>query len=131
VAVVVFDPAKFRSIYPDFAGFTDEQLDFAFDVVCQVVDNSERSRIPYRPPAVKTREVVLNLLVCHLCELAKRGAGIVGAMTNASEGSVSAGFSMPADPSDAWFNQTQCGATALQILLGFALGGRLFNGCFR
>ena len=131
MAAVVFDPNEFREINPQFADFSDAQLQFAFDVACLVVDNSERSVVPYNPPGVTTRKTILYLLVCHLCELKIRGGGIVGTMTNAAEGSVSAGFAAPTNPNAQWFNQTQCGATAWQLLSGFMLGGRLYNGCFR
>lgn len=137
MAIVVFDPSEFRDINPQFnprlgfAGFTDAQLQFAFEVACLVVNNSEHSIVPYNPPTVNTRKIILYLLVCHLCELKIRGGGIVGTMTNATEGSVSAGFSAPMNPNAAWFNQSQCGALAWQLLLPYALGGRLYNGCFR
>lgn len=134
---VTFDPNEFKRIYPQFSAgascpaHADEQLQFAFDIACLVVDNSERSSIPFDPPAVTARKTILYLLVCHLCELRIRGGGVVGSMTNAAEGSVSAGFTAPTNPNAQWFNQTQCGATAWQLLSGFMLGGRLFNGCFR
>ena len=131
MAVVTFDPEEFREIHPQLADFTTTWLRFAFDVACLVADNSERSRIPYNPPSVTSRKTVLYLLVCHLCELSLRGGGVVGSLTSASEGSVSAGFSPPADPGAGWFNQTQCGATAWQLLSGCLPGGRLYNGCFR
>lgn len=137
MAAVLFDPDEFREIYPQFASgasapaFSDAQLAHAFDVACLVVDNSERSRVPYNPPAVTARKVILYMLVCHLCTLAQRGGGIVGTMTNAAEGSVSAAFAAPTNPNAQWFNQTQCGATAWQLLSGFMLGGRLYTGCFR
>lgn len=131
MAVVVFDSAEFKAINPQFADFTDAQLQFAFDVACLVADNTERSRIPYSPPADNTRKTILYLLVCHLCELAIRGGGFVGNMTSAAEGSVSVGIAAPTNPNAAWFNQTQCGATAWQLLLPYMLGGRLYNGCFR
>lgn len=131
MAVVIFDPREFKAIRPQFADVPDAQLDYAFDMACEIVDNSERSRVPYNPPAVKTRKVILYALVCHLTELSQRGGGVVGIMTNAAEGSVSAGFSVPTDPSAEWWNQTQCGATAWQLLQGYMMGGRLYNGCFR
>lgn len=131
MAVVAFDPAEFRAIMPQFTAMPDAQLEYAFDVACQLVDNTERSRIPYNPPTVKTRKIILYAVVCHLATLEMRGGGIVGNMTNATQGSVSAGFSAPTNPSAAWWNQTQCGATAWQMLQPYALGGRLYNGCFR
>ncbi len=126
MSVVVFDPAEFREIHPQFADFTDARLRHAFEVACLVVENSECSAIPYDPPKTTARETILRLLVCHLAELSVRGA--VGVMTHAAQGSVSAGFDAPNDPGAYWFNQTQCGATARRLLSGFAPGGRLYLG---
>lgn len=131
MAVVAFDPNEFRAANPQFVEYMDEQLQFAFDVACLVVDNSGRSKVPYSPPKVTARKTILYLLVCHLCELNIRGGGTVGTMTSASEGSVSASFAAPTNPNAQWFNQTQCGATAWQLLMPYLLGGRLYNGCFR
>lgn len=131
MAVASFNPVQFREIYPQFALFSDAQLEYAFDVACLVVDNSQRSKVPYDPPAVNTRRTVLYMLVCHLCTLEQRGGGTVGTMTNAAQGSVSATFAAPDTPNAEWFNQTQCGATAWRLLSGLIFGGRLYNGCFR
>lgn len=131
MAVVTFDHAEFKEIYPQFANFSDERLTFYFDMACVLVDNTERSRIPYNPPEVNTRKIILYALVCHFAELFLRGGGVVGALTSATEGSVSTGFSMPVNPNSAWYNQTQCGAFAYQLLLQFMLGGRAYRGCFR
>jgi hypothetical protein len=128
MAVVVFDPDEFREINPQFAELTAGQLRFAFEAACLALDNSEGSPVPYNPPDVTVRKTILDLLVCHLCELKIRGNGVVGTMTNAAQGSVSAGFAAPADPGARWFNQTQCGASAWQLLSGFRLGGRLYRG---
>jgi len=131
MAGVAFDPDEFRGGNPQFADFADAQLQFAFDAACLVVDNSGRSKVPYNPPKVIARKTILYLLICHLCELNIRGGGTVGIMTNASEGSVSAGFAAPTNPNAQWFDQTQCGATAWQLLMPYLLGGRLYNGRFR
>ena len=129
---VEFNPQEFIEIHkPRFDEFTSARLHHLFGVACELVDNTERSHVPYLPPARMTRKVILYALVCHLCELFLRGGGAVGNLTSASEGSVSMGFSAPANPNAAWYNQTQCGATAYQMMLPFMLGGRTYNGCFR
>ena len=130
MAVVAFNPEEFKGLYPQLADFTDAQLQNYFDVACLVVNNTERSMVPYNPPGVTTRKTILYLLVCHQCELSLR-RGVVGILTSVSQGSVSAGFAAPTNPGAEWFNQSQCGATAWQILQGFMHGGRLYNGCFR
>jgi hypothetical protein len=134
MAAVVFDPVEFRNLKPQFAQMTDAQLEGAFELACEVVGNSEKSLVPYNPPAVKSRKLLLYALVCHFCELEKRGGGIVGTMTSATEGSVSASFSPPPLTNDAnagWYMQTQCGATAWMLMRRYTLGGRLYNGCPR
>lgn len=128
---VVFNPEEFRGIYPRYAGMTDEQLNYAFGVACVLVNNTERSSVPYDPPVEVTRKIILYALVCHLCELALRGGGLVGSLSSAAEGSVSTGFAVPTNPNAAWYNQTQCGATAFQLMQPFIMGGRAYRGCFR
>lgn len=128
---VVFDVNEFRGIYPQFADITDVQLNYFFDAATILVDNSGRSKVPYNPPDVMTRKTLLYALVCHLATLSLRGGGVVGTLSNAAEGSVSTGFSVPQNPNAAWYNQTQCGATAYQLMISFTMGGRSYNGCFR
>ena len=107
-------------------------MNFAFDVACQVLDNSEQGKVPYNPPAITARKIILYLLLGHLCELKTRGDGIVGNMSSASQGSVSAAFSAPSNPGGGanacWFKQTQCGATAWQLLSSYVNGGKIYRG---
>lgn len=132
MTAVAFNPVEFREIYPQFADMTAAQLGFAFETACLVVNNSPRAVVPYDPAAgVTARKTILYLLVCHLCELRVRGNSLVGSVTNAAQGSVTAAFAAPANPGAQWFNQTQCGATAWQMLMGFLMGGKLYNGCLR
>lgn len=129
--VVAFDPEEFKGIYVEFADFDDTRLEYFFQVASVLVDNSEHSKVPYNPPHTVTRKLILYALICHLCELAIRGGGLVGSMTSASEGSVSAGYTAPTNPNAAWYNQTQCGAIAWQLMQPYILGGRAYRGCFR
>lgn len=132
MAIVIFNPTEFKDAYPQYADFTDAQLAHFFEVACLIVDNTEASPAPYNPPSVKTRKIVLNLLVCHQAELEARGNDITGTINSVNEGSTSISFGQKPTPSNAWwFTDTQCGALAYQILSSVALGGRLYNGCFR
>lgn len=131
MAVVSFDKNEFLGIYPEFADTEEARLFFAFNSACLLANNSENSQIPYNPPAECARKTVLYMLTAHLCALAQRGGQVVGVVASASEGSVSASFVTPASPDAHWFNQTQYGASAWRMLLGFCLGGALFNGSFR
>ena len=128
---VEFNPEEFKALYPRIADFSDAQLNHAFNLACELVNNTDASSIPYNPPATVARKLILYALVCHLCELALRGGGLVGSLSSAAEGSVSTGFAVPTNPNAAWYNQTQCGATAFQLMQPFIMGGRAYRGCFR
>lgn len=125
MAVVQFDPAVFRELYPQFTEelLTDAQLNQAFNVACLLVDNTDQSRIPYDPDKeVYIRQTLLNLLVCHLASMALWQPGQSGPMSNAAQGSVSVGFSLPSVTDGAYFSQTPCGQTfwqAVRPYLGF------------
>lgn len=134
--VVVFNAEEFKAMYPQFTvGLveslpTEEQMQHAFDVAALLADNTERSRIPYAPErGVETRKRLLYLLVCHLLTLAVRGAA-VGALSSATEGSVSASFAVPPLTNNlAWYAQTPCGLTFWQLWQQYSLGGRYVRYC--
>lgn len=119
MAVVQFDPADFREMYPQFTEelLTDAQLTQAFNVACLFLDNTEQSRIPYDPDnGVYVRQTFLYLMVCHLASLALWQPGQSGPMSNATQGSVSVGFSLPSNVNGQYFSQTPCGQTLFQAL---------------
>ena len=127
MAVVEFVPAGFRERYPQFAetGITDGQLAQAFAVACLLLDNSERSPVPYAPAAgIVTRQTLLDLLVCHLATLALWPPGQSGPVSSASEGSVSVSFALPDRPNGAFFGQTPCGQAYWQAVQPYLRGGR-------
>lgn len=124
--VVTFDAAEFRSRFPKFttALITDSELENAFDVACLIVENSNSSVIPYDPEnGVNTRKTLLYLLVCHLATMALWPLGQSGPLASASEGSVSASFSLPQGGlTGAWFKQTPCGQAFWQASAPYRLG---------
>ena len=133
-AVVVWNEAEFRLLYPQFnegsqMHCTSEHLAALFEMACALVDNSPNSTIPYDPEnGVTVRKMLLYALVCHLATLAWQGRqGQYGMLANATEGSVTAGFQMPQLPTgglkQAWFAQTACGLFAFSLLRRYALGG--------
>lgn len=129
MAIVVFDPAHFREAYPRFTEdlLTDAQLQQAFDVACLILDNTGQSRIPYDPEkGILIRQTLLYLLVCHLATLALWGPGQAGPMSNAAQGSVSVGFSVPQYTNGQYFSQTPCGQTLWQALQPYLVGGRYY-----
>ena len=131
MAIVVFNAEEFLNSHPQFIGKLNEaQLDNAFDVACLLLDNSEASPVPYDPErGIETRRILLNLLVCHLATLALRPVNQAGALSSASEGSVSVGFQIPQSTNAAWWMQTTCGQTFWQAARRFLVGGRYYPAC--
>lgn len=129
MAIVKFDAAEWFDVYPEFRGkLSDAQLNFAFQTACLIIDNTDMSPIPYDPAkGVETRKILLWLLMCHLATLALRPLGQAGTLTQATEGTVSAGFTLPQSPNGDYFNQTPCGQTLWQYLRRFSLGGRYYD----
>lgn len=110
--VFVFDPAAFKLAYPQFAKFTDEQLNFFFkSVENRIVDNTESSCF-----SLDDREIWFYLLVAHKAELQNRindgNSGLVGRISSATEGSVSIStdYSMGSGALEQWLKQTPYGA---------------------
>lgn len=129
---VDWSESEWRVTYPQFANVTSDQLSSLWQMAISIVDNSESTIIPYDPTHnVFVRKIILYALVCHLATIATQDqSGQPGTLTNASEGSVSAGFYMPQFPaggvSAAWYNQTPCGRMAWMMLRRFSLGGRYY-----
>ena len=69
MAVVVFDIADFRTIYPQFAELTDAQLTAFFEDACLYLDNTDASPVQN----ITLRKSLLYKIVCHLATLAQRG----------------------------------------------------------
>ena len=128
--IVVFNATEFRTFYPKFTEelISDEQLDNLFQLACTFIDNTDKSRFPYDPDRnIYTLKQMLYLLVCHLATMELWGAGQSGPLTSATQGSVSVGFQSMDMWGQPWFSQTPCGRTLLQMLMPYALGGRIFT----
>ena len=134
MAVVVWDESSWRAMYPQFGEgqpyyCTSAQLSALWTVATTLVDNSSEAAIPYDPSnGVYVRQVLLWALMCHLATLSWRGAqGQYGTLNSATEGSVTASFSVPQLPAggvtQAWYGQTPCGLMAWSLLRRYALGG--------
>lgn len=123
MAAVELDKAQWREMYPDLADLSDVRLDGLWAVACQIVGNGPRARVPYDPErGVLTRKWILYALTCHLAALAQRG-DMVGNVTNAAQGSVNAGLALMQQGNSRWYEQTQCGLTAWQLLAPYRSGG--------
>ena len=119
---MTFNVEKFRTIYPQFAEVPDAQLEFMWQNALIISGIEEDTRIPE-----SQKENLLFMLVCHLATLAARGT--TGAMTGATQGSVSVTYATPTHTGDAaWYNLTPCGAAYWQIIKKCRLGGLWFPG---
>lgn len=117
--VVVFDYPSWIARYPEFVAVAQPQAQRFFDEACIYCDNTPCSPIPIPP-----RDTYLDMLTAHIAALngglnqggtiaAGDGIGVVGRISNASEGSVSIGTDYPMSgdgPNAAWYNQTRYGA---------------------
>lgn len=109
--IVTFDPAVFKAAFPMFATVADAALTMNFGLSQLFLNNSCRSVVI----DANTRQTLLNLLVAHITALFQgingaAPAGIVGRVSDATEGSVSVSAAFPENPNAAWFDQTPWGA---------------------
>lgn len=119
---MTFDVEKFRAVYPQFAEVPDAQLEFIWDNALMISGVEEDTCIPE-----SQKENLLFMLVCHLATLATRGTA--GAVTGATQGSVSVTYTTPTYTGDAaWFNLTPCGSAYWQAIKRYRLGGLWFKG---
>lgn len=111
--VVAFNYSQWQANFPPLAETPQGQATFYFTLACGYCDNSATSPIIN----LQTRENILLLLTAHVATLiGPTASGLVGRITNASEGSVSVAADMPSNPDTAWYNQTQYGALAWQMM---------------
>lgn len=114
--IVVFVPAAFRTLYPEFTGLSDAQLNNAFNLATLALANTCRSRVFN----AALRETLLNLLTGHVAKImygtidaagiVTPPQGIVGRINSATEGAVSVSAEMIATANSQWYLQTQYGA---------------------
>jgi hypothetical protein len=123
MAVVVFNPTTFKARYPEFSGVADALLGACFTEAGLYLSNTDSSPVQ----DVARRTLLLNMLTAHIAYLggalsADGQPRPVGRVSNAAEGSVSAGFEYMQPGTQAWFVQTQYGAAfwqATSSLRGF------------
>lgn len=134
--VVVFNFPEWQIRFPNFSETVDSTTaGLLFEEACIYLDNSPCSLIRN----LTKRTLILNLLVAHLAQLnfGQNGAPatpFVGRVDHAGEGTVSVSTSMgsieggPSASSAAWYQQTQFGSQAWQMMSTPRLGGRFFPG---
>lgn len=117
--VVKFDYNYLQSAFPELS-MTPTSASIAFEWAEQIVNNTTNSYVC----CCCKRKNLLNLLTAHIIALNNRGAGNVGTIGNASEGSVSVGYNQSSiDKLGAgWFGQTQYGLLFWQMAKQFMSG---------
>jgi hypothetical protein len=113
----------FKARYPEFAAVANPALQSCFDEAGFYLSNANNSPVQN----VTRRAVLLNMLTAHIAFIGGKlsADGMprpVGRTSNASEGSVSAGFEYLTPGTHAWFTQSQYGAAfwqATTALRGF------------
>lgn len=114
--VVVFDPTKFRGLYPQFSSFTDAQLQNFFLQAEMIFNNTDKSFIK----DLARREMLLFLIVAHLAQIQTNinaGNSMVGRISSASEGSVSVSVDYgTVSNNEKWWVQTPYGAQYWQFI---------------
>lgn len=124
MAIVVFDPAEFKTLYPSFAGLTDVQLQNAFNVATLYLRNRDDSYVC----DVDERKTLLYLLTAHVAALNYGENGqpprsLVGRIGSATEGSVSVSAEYSVAPGSAqWYAQTGYGAQYWEATAKYRVG---------
>lgn len=117
--VVVFEPTVFQAKYPEFAGINAGLLQDDFNLATLHLNNSCQSRVR----DANVRQTLLGLLTAHIAILLQGTntggmnpiitppLGVIGRVSNASEGSVSVAAQLDGsgNPSQAWYTQTKYG----------------------
>lgn len=128
-AIAVWNKANFLTAYPNFSAVPDATLEAQFNIATIYLRNDGTS--PIKTASLQT--ALMYMLTAHLLQLAfgadgagavpgGQSPGLVGRVSNASEGSVSVGLDYPATPNNAWFLQTPYGANFWQATANFRRG---------
>lgn len=119
--IVTWNYNQWVATFPQFAYLTAPQALLYFNIATSYCRNDGGG--PVANEALQLN--LLNLMTAHIAQLfapTSSGAspsGLVGRISNASEGSVSVAVDMPSTPNAAWFNQTPFGAAYWQMTAPF------------
>lgn len=115
-AVAQFDWALFELTFPEFTGLTQPVATSYFNTATMYLSNDGSG-----PVADAGQQLtLLNLLTAHITKIlfgsnGQGPSGIVGRISSATEGSVSAGTDFPTTLNGAWLAQTAYGALYWQL----------------
>lgn len=111
MSVAVFDYTAWITRYPEMGAVSEAQAALFFAEAGLYLDNTDNSPVP--DPA--RRLILLNMVTAHIAALSGALASdgqpaAVGALSSATEGSVSVSFDTGFEPGTAqWYRQTQYG----------------------
>ena len=116
-AIGVFVYADFTTQYPAFATNPPQATLAAYFAIAGELYLRNDGTGPVSD--VNAQTALLYMLVAHMAQLANGAdgaspSGLVGRISNATEGSVSVALDYPATPNSAWFVQTPYGASFWQ-----------------
>lgn len=121
---VIFDPVEFRELYPEFKSLSDVQLNWYFARAEMLLDNGNCSQVSN----LDERKILLYLLTAHIAILSGGANGqkpqqSVGRVSNATQGSVSVGFTMEGvNYQSSWYMQTIYGAEYWTMTAKYRVG---------
>lgn len=115
MTAVVFNPVAFKARYPEFSAVANATLGAYFTEATLYLSNEDNSPVQN----ITRRTILLNMLTAHVGALggalgADGKPPPVGRVSQAAEGSVSAGFEYMVPGTQAWYVQTQYGAAFWQ-----------------
>lgn len=122
MSVVVFSFTDFVAAYPQFASLGPTILGNYFAMAGDFVNNTDCSIVPDCPPQAGLRTHVLYLLTAHLATIfgtvnGQAPSGLVGRVSDATQGSVSVGTDLNiASQGAQFFLQSPFGFAAWQAL---------------
>jgi hypothetical protein len=121
--VVEYSDAEFLQSYPEFtSNGSPTTRQSCFTLATFILRNSCNDC--FGIDDANQRQLLLYLLTAHFIQLrygvnGQPASGVVGRVSDATEGSVSVGLDWPEQPNAAWFAQTQYGATFWQLTAPF------------
>lgn len=109
---VDFNYATWVATYPMFSTLSEAQIVNGVLPIAEIYWRNDGTG-PATTEAQQTN--ILGLIVAHVCQLmygvnGKPPSGLVGRISDATEGSVSVSADFPTTPNNAWFMQTAFGA---------------------
>ena len=114
---VVFNFQEFNQSYPELNA-TSITAGWAFEMACLLLNNTPNSIVCCECK----RKDLLYLLTAHILFLKNRGAGNVGTLNSAHEGSVSVGYGSMTKLNNDYLGQTQYGLLFLEATKQFKSG---------